>query len=159
MTPELEAGKSPVFLIVLLLLAGALTYLCWHLVHSAPWVLARVLPRGLTNFAGAFFLIIAFFCAYFAAQAMRDPLSMLQCFVQGFVGLWLMLATSATARGSYEDEQMLRRLFAMLGLVIVVIIGSLYVREPRLMATMNMALMAGGLWVIANYFQYLDRGR
>jgi hypothetical protein len=147
------------FHIVLIALAGLLLILAWSLVQSAPPVLSMVLPRRLTYSIGLGFFIVAIFCAYLAAYALRDPMDMLHCFVQGYVGLWFMLATSAGHRGSEGDAQMLRRLFIMLGLMTGSITLSLYLRSDQAMATLNLALITGGFWVTTNYFRFLDRGR
>jgi hypothetical protein len=141
------------------MLAAALVYMYWNLVHCAPLVLSRLLPRGITYVGGISFFIFAVFSAYLAAHGLREPDTMLHCFLQGFVGLWFALATTAAARGSEGDEVMLRRLFGMMSLLMLSIIASLYVYDPRLMASINLMLIAGGFWLTTNYFQYLDRGR
>jgi hypothetical protein len=148
-----------VFYIVLLALLAALSYLAWQLINSAPRVLSMFLPARLTFAVGFGFFLLALFSAYFSAYAMRDPVNMLNCFVQVYVGLWLMLATSSALRGSESDQQMLRRLFGMVCLMLVTITGTLFTTNFQLISTLNLLLLAGGLWLTTNYFSFLDRGR
>jgi hypothetical protein len=148
-----------IFTLVLLFCVGALSTLSWFLVQSSPRVLSMVMPRRLTFGIGLGFFLLAAFAAHANAYYLRDPLDMLNCFVQIFVGLWFMLATSAAARGSEIDHQMLRRIFMMLGLLMGAIIVSLYIRDAHVMAMLNMILIAGGFWVTTNFLQFLDRGR
>lgn len=145
--------------IVLVGLACVLLLLSWNLVHYSPRVLSMILPRALTFGIGLGLFVLAIFSAFTAAHVLREPLVMLQSFVQGYVGLWFMLATTAGLRGSYSDEQMLRRLFAMMALVMTVIIASLYIGDSRLLAIVNLLLIGAGLWITTNYLRFLDRGR
>jgi hypothetical protein len=143
----------------LICLSGTLLALLWLLVHSSPRTLSMVLPPRLTFGIGIGLFILALFSAFAAAHVMREPIVMLESFVQGGVGLWLMLATSASARGSYQDEQFLVRLFAMMAVVMGVIISSLYLGDARLMAFMNLILVAVGYLITRNFLRFLDRGR
>ena len=145
--------------VVLVALVGAFMLGAWNLVHSAPRVLSLFLPRGFATVMGAVLLIIGIFCAFFAAYAMRSPEAMLGCFVQAYIGLWLMLATTSNLRGSYEDEQMLRRLFLMLGLITVVVVSALYVQDTRVIALLNLLMLGSGVALTNHYLRYLDRGR
>jgi hypothetical protein len=70
-----------------------------------------------------------------------------------------MLATSAGARGSEQDMQFLRRLFLMVGMVLLTIIAALYTPDMQSMAILNLLLITGGFWVVTNYLRLLDRGR
>ena len=112
-----EARTSRVYIIVVILLSGTLALFSWQMVHCAPTVLSRLLPRGLTLIFGGGMLVLGLGCAYVAAHGSHSAEEMLMCFVQGFMGLWFMLAVSAQARGSYEDEQMLRRVYGMIGIL------------------------------------------
>lgn len=147
------------FLIVVVALALALTGLMWLLVHSAPTVLSMVLPRKFTYCFGVGMLLIAIFAAFCAAYVLRDAGAMLGCFVQGYVGLWFMLATSSNARGSEVDRQMMKRLFLMLGILIGVMIAALYAPNTQMLAVLNLTLVTAGFWVTTNYLRFLDRGR
>jgi len=148
-----------VFHVIVIILTALLTILSWFLVQSAPRVLSMVLPRTLTFAIGTLFFVLALFSAFTAAYILRDPTGMLHSFVQVFVGLWFMLATSSGMRGSHEDDQMLRRLFLMIGILMAVIIASLYVPNHQALASLNLLLVAGGFWVTTNYLRLIDRGR
>ncbi len=145
--------------IVLVGLATLLLLLSWNLVRFSPRVLAMLLPRAVTFGVGLGLFVIAIFSAFAAASVLKEPLVMLQCFVQGYVGLWFMLATTAGMRGSYSDHQMLIRLFGMMALVMAVIISSLYIGDARILAGVNLMLIAAGFWITTNYLRFLDRGR
>jgi hypothetical protein len=148
-----------VFAIILVVLAGALSVLAWHLVKSAPRVLSLVLPAGITFVIGLALFVTAVFAAFFAVYEQRNAEGMLLCFVQGYVGLWFMLSPSAAARGSEQDEQLLRRLFVMMGLMMAAIIGGLYATDGRSLAVVHLALVTAGFWVTTNYLRFLDGGR
>ncbi|MPZ50012.1 MAG: hypothetical protein GEU75_12080 [Dehalococcoidia bacterium] len=145
--------------VVLILLAAILMYLGWQLVHCAPRSLSMLLPKKLTFTVGFTLFILALFLAFCSAFVLGSPDGILACFVQVYVGLWFMLASSASQRGSYEDERMLKRLFAMLGAIMVVIIATLYVPDPKVVALFNLLLVTTGFWITTNYLQILDRGR
>jgi hypothetical protein len=147
-----------VFHIVLILLTVALFVMAWFLVQSAPRVLSRILPPGLTFGIGLTFFVLGLFCSFWAAFVMRSPDSVLGCFVQIFVGLWFMLSTSSGLRGSESDHQMLKRIFGLIGVMMLFIIATLFVPDPQLIAVFNLLMVTAGVWIATNYFQLLDRG-
>jgi hypothetical protein len=147
-----------VYHIVLILLTGALLFMSWHLVHASPSVLGRILPSGLTFGIGIFIFIFGTFIAYCSAYG-GDPGGVLGSFVQVIVGLWFMLSTTSGMRGSDGDERMLKRLFIMIGLVMAMMIGMLYMPNPYYVSVLDLLLVTGGFWVVMNYFRDLDRGR
>src|SRR5262249_52884354 len=126
-----------VFLIVLIFLTASLTFLAWHLVHSSPPVLARLLPRGLTQGVGMFLFFMGLFAAYLDAMV-RNPHGLMGAFIQTYVGLWFMLATSAGMRGSESDESMLRRLFLMIGMAMGILIAMLYLPHYRVVSVLDL---------------------
>jgi len=146
------------FHVMLIVLAADLFLLAWLLVQSAPRVLSRILPPRLTFGVGLGLFVIGHFCAFWAAFVMRSPDSVLGCFVQCFVGLWFMLSTSAAMRGSEEDQQMLKRLFGLIGAMQIFIVATLFVPDPQLIASFNLLMVAVGFWIMTNYLQLLDRG-
>jgi hypothetical protein len=160
MSPDIEAGSvSMLFLIMLIALALVLTAMMWLLIHSSPFALSMILPRKLVLTIGTCLLIVAIFSAFCASYVLKDPGSMLACFVQGFVGLWLILSTSSSARGSELDRRMMKSIFAMLGVLGAVLIASLYVSSHQFMAMLNLMLVGAGFWLTTNYLRHLDRGR
>jgi len=131
----------------------------WNLVHSAPRSLSFLMPRTFANLVGGCLFVLAIFSAFAAAWVLKSPEQVLGSFVTGYVGLWFMLAPSASQRGSYEDREMMRRLAAMLVLVSLAIIGAIYLRDARHMALLNLLLVAAGFWVTTNYMRSLDGRR
>jgi positive regulator of sigma E activity len=75
------------------------------------------------------------------------------------VGVWWILAASAGMRGSYEDERMMRRLFAMLGLLVAALLATVFISDQRQVAIINLAMITTGFYVATNYLRDLDRGR
>jgi hypothetical protein len=148
-----------VFLVIVVILAAALAVLGWFLVQSAPRVLSMVLPRTLTFAIGVFFFILSLLSAFIAAYVLREPETMLHSFVQVFVGLWFMLATTSGMRGSREDDQFLYRVFLMVSILMGVIIASLYAPNNQALAALQLVLIAAGFWVTTNYLRLIDRGR
>jgi hypothetical protein len=148
-----------VYHVVLILLSLVLTYLAYQLVMSSPRALSMLLPKGLSIGIGVFMLVLGVFAAFLSAYILKDAGDMLRCFVQCYVGLWWILATSSSMRGSYSDDQMIRRLFMMMGLLMLAMIAVIYVKDPRHIATINLLLVTGGFWITSNYFRWLDRGR
>src|SRR6266540_1847434 len=102
-----DKGRSLVQALVLVLLALVLSGLVWQLIHSAPPVLSRVLPRGLTIGIGGTLFMLGIWSAFTAAHYTRDPADILFAMVRMYCGLWFMLAPSAGARGSESDERFL----------------------------------------------------
>ena len=145
--------------LVLLGIVGALSLGGWAIIRTSPRVLSMLLPPGLTFGIGAGLFVTAVFCAFLAAYGLRSAGGMLGCFVQGYVGLWLMLATSSGARGSYSDDQMLRRIFIMVLLLLGVIVSSLYIHSAQLMAGVDLALVIAGLYLVRDFQHFLDRER
>lgn len=123
----------------------------WNLVHFAPRVLARIFPKTLLFVVGGGFFSIAIFSAYIASWEMREPETVIGAFVQAFVGLWFMLIASADNRGTHEDEMFLRRLFAMVLLMMGVILASLYISSYQVMASLNLVLVAAGFFFVTRF--------
>ncbi len=59
----------------------------------------------------------------------------------------------------YEDERMLKRLFATLGMIMSFIVATLYVPDQRFVAAFALVMTAGVFWNTTNYLRLLDRGR
>ena len=147
------------FHIVLVSLVIVVGILGWFLAHAAPGLLSRILPARLAFGLGTALIFLGAFGAFLDSYYLRDPPGILGSFVIIIVGLWFMLAPTAHLRGTYRDEQMLRRLFAMLGIVFATIIGSLYIRADEVMALLSLLMITVGFWVITNFFRELDKNR
>lgn len=145
--------------VMLVLLTLSLLGMIWALVHSAPSALSRLLPPNATFAIGLMFLTLGFFTAFANAFGAGNARAMLGSFVQVGVGLWFMLSATAGLRGSEDDVRLMKRLFVMLGVAMAVIIGSLYLPDPRMMAALNLLLLAAGLWLTTNYLATSKPGR
>lgn len=145
--------------IVFVLLSATVLGMGWLLVHSAPPLVARILPKTLTFIVGSFLALFGAFGAFMDAYYLRDASGVFGCFVMIVVGTWFMLAPSANARGTYRDEQMMKRIFIMLGFVFAVIIFALYLPQYRAVAVLNLLMVTGGLWFTANFLKEVDNGR
>ena len=132
--------------------------MAWLLVHSAPPMVARLLPQPLTFAIGAFLFVLGVFSAFTGAQVTQDPGAILYAMVRMYVGLWFMLASTAGLRGSEDDRQFMRRLFGMIGIVMTAIIASMYFDGRQAMAAVYLVMIAGGFWVTINYLRLRDRG-
>lgn len=148
-----------VYFIVTLAVVGAITYLNWGLVHAAPRAVALWLPPRFFQVLGLSLLLLGIFTGLFSAYAFHDMSGVIKAFVQIFAGLWFLLAPTVGQRGSYEDEQMLRRIFLMLGLLEATVLMIAVLDEPRALAALSLSLITGGFWVTTNFITFLDRGR
>ena len=139
--------------LVLIVLVITLAFMGWQLVLSAPRVLSMILPSNLTFGFGAFFFIMGAFNAFGEAFAFQSPEAMLRSFVSVFVGLYFMFAASSGLRGSATDDEMVKRVKAMTALLFVVIVASLYVGDPRIVALMNLGLVGAGFWATQSFLR------
>ena len=130
--------------LVLIVLVVALAFMGWQLVLSAPRVLSMILPSNLAFGFGAVMLILGTFNAFGEAFAFQSPEAMLRSFVSVFVGLYFVFAASSGLRGSPTDDLMVKRVMAMTALLFLVIVASLYVSDPRVVALMNLGLVGAG---------------
>ncbi len=147
------------FHVVLISLTVTVGILGWYLAHAAPGLISRILPAGLAIGLGTTLVLIGAFGAFLDSYYLRDPRGILGSFVIIIVGLWFRLAPTAHLRGTYRDEQMLRRLFAMLAVVFATIIGSLYVRADEVTALLSLVMIIVGFWMATNFFRQLDNNR
>ena len=147
------------FHFVLFFLVSVLTFFAWQLVHSAPRSLSMFLPPRIVFGVGLGLVVMALFGAYWSAAVMNWPQGVLACFVKAYVGVWFMLSTSSAARGSEEDERMLRRVFAILGMMMAMVIAALYLPTIQLISLFNLVMIGGCLLVTASYLHTVDRGR
>ena len=141
------------FHIVLIALIVVGSFGCWALLGRQPLILSMFLPRTFTFIAGSILFVMGFFAAFAAAYGLRDAGEMLGAFVFGFVGLWLVMVPSAGMRGSPDHEEMLRRLAMMMGLLLGAILASLYIRDPKLMSLVNLALISGGSFLAIRFLR------
>jgi hypothetical protein len=144
--------------LVLVVLALMLSLLMWELVHSAPPVLGKFLPRGFTLGIGGTLFFVGIWSAFTAAHYTYSAADILFAMVQMYCGLWFMLAPSAGMRGSESDQRFLRRLFGMIGIVMAALIGSMYLNNQQASTVLQLLMIGGGFWVTMNYLRLSDRG-
>jgi hypothetical protein len=147
------------FHIVFVLISVTTLGMGWLLVHSAPAIVARILPRTLTFIIGSFLCLFGAFGAFMDAYYLRDAFGVIGCYVTIVVGLWVMLAPSANARGTYRDEQLMKRIFAMLAIVFFVIGLAMYLPQYKVIAFLNLMMVTGGLWFTTGFLKQVDSGR
>ena len=147
------------FHIVFVLLSATTLGLGWMLVHAAPPIVSRLLPRTLTFIIGSFLSLFGAFGAFMDAYYLRDAYGVIGCYVMMVVGLWFMLAPTANARGTYQDEQLMKRIFAMLTLVFIVIGLAMYLPHYKVIAFLNLLMVTGGLWFTTGFLKQVDGGR
>jgi hypothetical protein len=148
-----------VYLIVLLALTGGLTYLMWQLAHTTPRVLVMMFPPRLFYIFGVFLLLFGAFMAFGNAYKLHSGEGVLEALITIYAGVWWILASTAGMRGSYEDERMMRRLFAMLGVMVAAILATVFLPDPRHVAVISLGMITAGFFVASNYLRDLDRGR
>jgi CHASE2 domain-containing sensor protein len=101
--------------------------------------------------------VLAVFSAFAAAYALKRPNSMLVSFVQGYAGLWLMLAAFSTMRGSRLYEELVKHVGAMMLGLMAVTIAAFYVSDPRPLSFLLAALLVAGFAVTRRYLRSQGR--
>jgi hypothetical protein len=144
--------------LVFLFLTATALGMGWLLVHSAPPIVARLLPKTLTFCIGCFLVLFGAFGAFMDAYYLRDAPAVFGCFIMMIVGLWFMLAPTSNMRGSWQDEQLMKRIFFMLGFVFLVITFALYLPQHKAVAILNLLLVTAGLWSATTWLKQTDRG-
>jgi hypothetical protein len=145
--------------LVVIFVVVCMSGLEWMLIRSAPRVLSMVLPARLAYGIGATLLILGLFLAFGSAHVAHSAPAMISAILQSYVGLWFVLAPSSAQRGTYSDDQMLRQLFTMIGLLLATLIASLYLKDQRVVGLMIVALVASGLWLTNRFLRTLDGSR
>jgi hypothetical protein len=144
--------------LIIAALVFAFSLVAWNLVHFAPRTLSMFLPEKVTLIIGLVLFPLGIFSAFTAAFAEQDANGMIASIVMAYVGLWFLLIKFAGS-GSYDMHILIKRLFVMMGLLMAVLLGTLYIGDSRFVPLFNLGLLAGGLWLTTNYLNYLDRGR
>jgi hypothetical protein len=150
-------GGLAIYHVVLLALILVVSFLCWHLIRSAPPVLSRVLPGNLAFRLGAVWFVMALFTAFAGAYELGDGAQMVSGFIQGYVGLWFMFAKSASMRGTIDHDRLTLTVATMVALLFGVVFTSLYVHDPQAMACVNLLLISAGFFVTMRFFRSRDR--
>lgn len=145
------------YLVVMAVLSAVVLGLGWMLAHSAPSIIARILPRTLTFVIGALLAGLGAFGGYSAAMVDDGP-GVIGCFVMIIVGMWFMLVPSSMKRGTPRDEELLKRIFAILGLIFALTVVTMYLPEFRAIAIANLIMVTAGFWITTNYLRHVDEG-
>jgi hypothetical protein len=102
-------------IIVALLFAFALV--AWNLVHFAPRSIAMVIPDRICLIFGLVLLPLGAFSALAAGYGQQNAQGFIGSVVIALVGLWFLLIKPAGyGIGSGDIEQLIRRVFIMMGL-------------------------------------------
>ncbi len=144
-------------MIVALLFAFALV--TWNLVHFAPRSVAMFIPDRICLVLGLVLLPLGAFSALAAGYGQQNAEGLIGSIVIALVGLWFLLIKPAGNGITGDLEQMVRRVFLMMALLMVVLVASFYLGESKLIAAANLLLVAGGFWLTTSYLRDLDRGR
>jgi hypothetical protein len=138
--------------VILVAIIFTLSLAMWNLVHSAPRSVLLILPPKFSYFVGVFFLIFGIFFAFLSAYAMKSAPSMIAFFIQSYVGLWFL---SVRLHG---DEDAIRRMFMMMGVILVTIVAAYYLTDPRLIAMVTLIMVTSCFWLTTSYLRFIDRG-
>jgi hypothetical protein len=144
--------------VIIAALVFAFSLVAWNLVHFAPRSVSMFLPDKVCLILGLFLFPFGVFSAFTAGYTQQNAEGMIASVAIAYVGLWFLLV-KLLGGGSYDMQVLVRRLFVMMGLLMAVLVGTLYLGESRYIAVFNLALMGAGLWLTTNYLSYLDRGR
>jgi hypothetical protein len=115
------------------------------MMNSAPRVLSMILPTRLTFILGATLFTMGLFAAFCAALALGDSGLILGCFMQSFVGLWLIFASSAGLRGNAEYDQITRKVGIMMAVLVGLIVAVFYLPDMHAVAILNLGLVTAGV--------------
>ena len=144
-------------MIVALLFTFALV--TWNLVHFAPRSLAMFMSDRVSLIFGLVLLPLGAFSALAAGHGQQNVEGLIGSVVIALVGLWFLLIKPAGSGITGDLEQLIRRVFLMMALLIVVLVASFYLGESKLVGVANLLLVAAGFWLMTNYLHNLDRGR
>ncbi|HEU0074572.1 MAG TPA: hypothetical protein VFS30_11240 [Dehalococcoidia bacterium] len=145
-------------IIVALLFAFALV--AWNLVHFAPRSIAMVIPDRICLIFGLVLLPLGAFSALAAGYGQQNAQGFIGSVVIALVGLWFLLIKPAGYGIANGDiEQLIRRVFTMMAMLMVVLVVSFYLGESKLVAVPNLLLIAAGFWLTTSFFRDMDRGR
>lgn len=154
-----ETGKSLLIHVIIVALVFAFALVVWNLLHFAPRSVAMFLPDRVCLALGAILLPFGVFSAFIAAYLKQNPEGMIGSIVIAFVGLWFLLIKPAGSGLTTEMEQLIRRVFLMMAVLMAVIIAILYLGESRLVAVANLMLIAAGFFLTTGYLRDTSRGR
>jgi hypothetical protein len=157
MTRDKDASLLIHVIIVSLVFAFALVV--WNLVHFAPRSIAMFIPDRICFIFGLVLLPLGAFSALAAGYGQQNAEGLIGSIVIALLGLWFLLIKPAGSGITGEMEQLIRRVFMMMALLMAVLIATFYLGESKLVVIPNLLLVAAGFWLTTDYLRYVDRGR
>ncbi len=147
--------------LVLIALTLVVLFLGWQLIQATPRVVQMVLPGGITRIVGYFLIFTGTVGGIFTPYEGVGATGLIACFMMMIVGLWFLLAPTSGLRGTYRDDQMLKRIFAMMAVMFAVMIGAVYLGPSRMqiVAILDLVLVTAGFWLTTNFLSQIDNGR
>ena len=139
--------------IVLIAIILTLSLAMWNLVHTMPRSVALLVPPRVAYFVGVFFLMFGIFFAFVSAYGLHDAGGMIAFFIQAYVGIWFL-----TIR-LHGDEDAIRQMFMMMGVILLTIVAAYYVTDPKLVAMISLIMVTSCFWLTARFLRSIDRGR
>lgn len=139
--------------VVLFAIIFTLSLAMWNLVHAMPRSVQLIVPSRVAYIVGVFFMIFGMFFAFISAYAMRDAGAMIAFFIQAYVGLWFL-----TIR-LYGDEDAIRQMFIMMGVILLTVVGVYYFKDPKIVAMISLIMVTSCFWLTTHFLRSIDRGR
>jgi hypothetical protein len=145
--------------IIIVALVFTFALVAWNLVHFAPRSIAMFIPDRICLIFGIVLLPLGAFSALAAGYGQQNAQGLIGSIVISLVGLWFLLVKPAGRGITGDMEQMIRRVFIMMALLLAMLIATFYLGESKLVGVANLLLLAAGLWLTTNFLRDLDRGR
>jgi hypothetical protein len=117
------------------------------------------IPDRICFIFGLVLLPLGAFSALAAGYGQQNAEGLIGSIVIALLGLWFLLIKPAGSGITGEMEQLIRRVFMMMALLMAVLIATFYLGESKLVVIPNLLLVAAGFWLTTDYLRYVDRGR
>ena len=145
--------------VIIVSLVFAFALVVWNLVHFAPRSIAMFIPDRICFIFGLVLLPLGAFSALAAGYGQQNAEGLIGSIVIALLGLWFLLIKPAGSGITGEMEQLIRRVFMMMALLMAVLIATFYLGESKLVVIPNLLLVAAGFWLTTDYLRYVDRCR
>ncbi|HEX5368941.1 MAG TPA: hypothetical protein VFY10_05950 [Dehalococcoidia bacterium] len=139
--------------VILFAIIFTLSLAMWDLVHTMPRTVAMIVPAKVAYFVGVFFLIFGIFFAFVSAYGLHDAGGMIAFFIQAYVGVWFL---TIRVQG---DEDAIRQMFLLMGVIIVTTLASFYFTDPKIVAMISLIMVTSCFWFTTRFLHTIDRGR
>ncbi len=117
-----------------------------------------LIPERVSLIFGAVLLPLGAFSALAAGHGQQNTEGFIGSIVIALVGLWFLLMRPVGSDIRGDTEQLVRRVFILMAMLMAVLVASFYIGENRLIGVANLLLVAAGFWLTTNYLRNLDRG-